>query len=67
VYLNCVQRCQSFVTAVASGCGPVASPRSGMRLGSSSREQQPRTSHLRADEGLVSPSVSILVSLPLCF
>jgi hypothetical protein len=39
------------VTAVASGCGPVASPRSGMRLRSPPREQQPRTSHLRADAG----------------
>jgi hypothetical protein len=26
---NCVQRCQGFVTAVASGCGPVVSPRIG--------------------------------------
>jgi hypothetical protein len=46
---NCVQRCQGSVTAVASGCGLVASPRSGKRLGSPPREQQPRTSHLRAD------------------
>jgi hypothetical protein len=37
------------VTAVASGCGPAASPRSGKRLGSPAREEQPRTSHLRAD------------------
>jgi hypothetical protein len=51
VYFNCVQRCQGFVTAVASGCGSVASPRSGKRLGSLPREQQPRTSHLRADAG----------------
>jgi hypothetical protein len=49
VYFICVQRCQGFVTAVASGCGPVASPRSARRLGSPSREQQPRTSNLRAD------------------
>jgi hypothetical protein len=55
------------VTAVASGCGPVVSPRSGKRLGSPPREQQPRTSHLRADAALVSLSVSIFVSLPLCF
>jgi hypothetical protein len=39
------------VTAVASGCGPVASPRSGKRLGSPPREQQPRTLHLSADAG----------------
>jgi hypothetical protein len=39
------------MTVVASGCGPVASPRSGRRLGSPSREQQPMTSHLRADVG----------------
>jgi hypothetical protein len=37
------------VTAVASGCGPVANPRSGRRLGSLPHEQQPMTSHLRAD------------------
>jgi hypothetical protein len=37
------------VTAVVSGCGPVTNPRSGRRFGSPSREQQPRTSHLRAD------------------
>jgi hypothetical protein len=39
------------VTAVVSGCGPVANPRSGKRLGSPPHEQQPRTSHLRADAG----------------
>jgi hypothetical protein len=46
---NCVQRCQSIVTAAAVGCGPIASPRIGRRLGSLPREQQLRTSHLRAD------------------
>jgi hypothetical protein len=51
VFFNCVQRCQGFVTAVASGCGPVVSPMFGRRLGSPPREQQPRTSHLRADAG----------------
>jgi hypothetical protein len=49
VNLNCVQRYQGFVTAVAVGCGPTASPRFGRRLGSLPREQQLRTSHLRAD------------------
>jgi hypothetical protein len=49
VLFNCVQRCQGFVTTVVSGCGPVASPRSGKKLGSLPHEQQPRTSHLRAD------------------
>jgi hypothetical protein len=39
------------VTAVASGCAPVVSPMIGKRLGSPPREQQPRTSHLRADAG----------------
>jgi hypothetical protein len=39
------------VTAVVSGCGPVASPMFGKRLGSPPCEQQPRTSHLRADAG----------------
>jgi hypothetical protein len=51
VDLFCVQRCQGFMTAVASGCGSVVSPRSGKRLRSSPREQQLRTSHLRADAG----------------
>jgi hypothetical protein len=37
--------------AVTSGCGPVASPMFGKRLGSPPHEQQPRTSHLRADAG----------------
>jgi hypothetical protein len=37
------------MTAVVSGCGPVASPRSGKRFGSPPHEQQTRTSHLRAD------------------
>jgi hypothetical protein len=55
VFVMCVQSCQGFVTAVASGCGPVVSPMSGKRLGSPSREQQPRTSHLRAD---VSPCIT---------
>jgi hypothetical protein len=48
---NCVQRCQGFVTAVAVGCGPVASPKIERRLGSPPREQQPRTSHLRINAG----------------
>jgi hypothetical protein len=39
------------MTVVASGCGPVANLRSGRRLGSPLREQQPRTSHLRVDAG----------------
>jgi hypothetical protein len=44
VFFNCMQRCQGFVTAVASGCGPVVSPMSGRRLGSLPREQ-----HVRID------------------
>jgi hypothetical protein len=51
VFFNCVQRCQSFVTVVVSGCGPVVSLKFGRRLGSPPHEQQPRTSHLRADAG----------------
>jgi hypothetical protein len=51
VDFNCVQRCQSIVIVVPSGCGPVVSLRFGRRLGSPPREQQPRTSHLRADAG----------------
>jgi hypothetical protein len=46
---NCVQICLNIVTAVANGCGPVASPRTGKRLGIPPREQQPGTSHHRAD------------------
>jgi hypothetical protein len=37
------------VTAVASGCDPVVSPRSEKRFRSLPREQQSRISHLRAD------------------
>jgi hypothetical protein len=51
VYFNCVQRCQGFVTVMASGCGPVVSPMIGRRRGIPPREQRPRTSHLRADAG----------------
>jgi hypothetical protein len=39
------------VTAMAVGCGPTMSPRFGRRLWSLPREQQLRTSHLRADAG----------------
>jgi hypothetical protein len=49
VYFNYVQRYLGFVTAVANGCGLRMSPLIGKRLGSPSREQQPRTSHLRID------------------
>jgi hypothetical protein len=51
VNFNCVQRCQGFVTAVTVGCGPMMSLRFGRRHGSPPHEQQPRTSHLRADVG----------------
>jgi hypothetical protein len=37
------------MTAVEVGCGPMASLSFGRRLGSLPHEQQPRTSHLRAD------------------
>jgi hypothetical protein len=36
---NYVQRSPSIVTAVANGCGPVVSPKTGRRLGSPPREQ----------------------------
>jgi hypothetical protein len=49
VHLINVQRCQIIVPVVTVGCGPMASLRFGRRLGSPPREQQPRTSHLRAD------------------
>jgi hypothetical protein len=51
VLFNCAQRCQGFVTTVASGCGPMVSLMIGKRLGSPPREQQPMMSHLRADAG----------------
>jgi hypothetical protein len=51
VDFNCVPRCQRFVTAVASGCGPVVSLRTGRRHGSPPREQQSRTSYPRVDTG----------------
>jgi hypothetical protein len=38
VDLICVQRYLSIVIAVASGCGPVVSPRAGKGLGSPPRE-----------------------------
>jgi hypothetical protein len=46
-----VHGCQGFVTAVISGYGPVVSSMFEKRLGSPPHEQQPRTSHLRADAG----------------
>jgi hypothetical protein len=46
-----VQRCPNIVTATPDGSGPVASPRTGKRLGSLSYEQHPRTLHHRADVG----------------
>jgi hypothetical protein len=51
VDFNCVERCQGIVTAVAIGCGPMASLRIGRRPVSPSCEQQLRSSHLRADAG----------------
>jgi hypothetical protein len=39
------------VTVVASGCGPVVSPKFRRRLGSLPHEQQPRILHLRVDAG----------------
>jgi hypothetical protein len=62
-----VQGCPSIVIAVVSGCGPVVSPRIGRRLGSLPREQQPRTSHHRADAGPCIDEYFILVLLPLHF
>jgi hypothetical protein len=51
VDFNCVQKCQSIVTVVASGCDSVESPRIGRRLGSPPHEQHLMTSHHRADAG----------------
>jgi hypothetical protein len=51
VDFNYVQRCQGIVTVVTVGCGPTASPVSEKRLESPLCEQQPRTSHHRADAG----------------
>jgi hypothetical protein len=49
VIFNSVQRCQGIVTVVAVGCGPMVSLMIGRRLESPPHEQQPRTSHLRAN------------------
>jgi hypothetical protein len=62
-----VQRCLSIAIVVANGCGPVVSLSIGRRLGSLPREQQPRLHIVGLMRSLVSPSASILVSLPLCF
>jgi hypothetical protein len=51
MYFNCVQRYLGIMTAVAVGCGPMANLKFRRRLGSSLREQQPRTSHLWVDAG----------------
>jgi hypothetical protein len=39
------------VTVVTVGCDPMVNPKSERRHGSPPREQQSRTSHLRADAG----------------
>jgi hypothetical protein len=49
VNLICVQRYLSIVTTVASGCDPAVSLRIVKRFGSPLHEQQPKTSHHRAD------------------
>jgi hypothetical protein len=67
VFFNCVQRCQGFVTAVVSGCGPVVSPMSGRRLGTCPMSSSRGRHILGLMRALVSPSYSILVSLLLCF
>jgi hypothetical protein len=46
-----MQRYQSIVTAMVSGCDPVGSPMTRKRLGSPPCEQQAMTSHHRADAG----------------
>jgi hypothetical protein len=51
VDFNCVQRYQSFMTAVVIGYDPMARPRIGRRHGSPPHEPQPRTSYLRVDAG----------------
>jgi hypothetical protein len=51
VFVNVCVELPGFCDSMTSGCGPVASLRSGKRLGSPPREHQPRTSHRRADAG----------------
>jgi hypothetical protein len=46
---NCMQAFLNIATAMVNRCDPVVSPRTGKRLGIPSREQQPETSHHRAD------------------
>jgi hypothetical protein len=51
VDFNYVQKYQSIVAIVSSGCGPVVTLRTGKRHGRLPCEQQPRTSHHRANAG----------------
>jgi hypothetical protein len=48
---NCVQRCQGNMIAVAIECGPNGEPEDWEETWEPPRQQQPRTSHLRADAG----------------
>jgi hypothetical protein len=67
VDLNCVQRGQSIVTAVANGCGPVVSLRTEKRLGSPPMSSNRGLRIIGPMRSLASSSDSVLVSLPLCF
>jgi hypothetical protein len=55
------------VTTAANGCSPVASPRTGKRLGSPPMSKSQEVCIIGPMRALVSPSDSILVSLPLYF
>jgi hypothetical protein len=67
VDFNCVQRCQGIVTAVAVECSPMGSSRIGRRLMSRPMSSSRGLRILVPMRALVSPSVGIFVSLPLCF
>jgi hypothetical protein len=67
VYLICVQRCRSIVTVVTVGCGPMASRGLGGDMGARPVSISQELHILGPMRALVSPSGSILVSLPLCF
>jgi hypothetical protein len=60
-FFNCLQRCQGFVTTVASGCGPVVSPMIGRDLGARPMSSSRGLHILGPMRALVSLSGSILV------
>jgi hypothetical protein len=67
VDFNCVQRCQSIVTTVAVGCGPMVNPKFGGDLGARPMSGSQGLHILGPMWALVLLSDSILDLLPLYF